>query len=85
LAQAAAPAREFLDGICSNFSTKGHAKAKGVSLSIVYPENWAAAEGERLNIVQKFVSEGGHGLASEEEQLERASRRLDELGWASQT
>lgn len=62
LAQADAPAREFLDGSRTTFSTKGHPKAKGVNLTIAYPNSWAAAEGERPNIVQKFVSEGGRGL-----------------------
>lgn len=62
LAQAADPAREFLEGSHTTFSTKGHAKAKGVNLTITYPNSWAAAEGERPNIVQKFVSEGGRGL-----------------------
>ena len=62
LAQAADPAREFLDGSRTTFSTKGHAKANGVNFTIAYPNSWAAAEGERPNIVQKFVSEGGRGL-----------------------
>lgn len=61
LAQAAEPAREFLEGNRTTFSTKGHPKAKGVNFTIVYPKSWAAEEGERPNVVQKFVSEGGHG------------------------
>lgn len=62
LAQSAEPAREFLDGSRTTFSTKGHPKAKGVNFTIAYPNSWVAAEGERPNIVQKFVSEGGRGL-----------------------
>lgn len=62
LAQSAEPAREFLDGSRTTFSTKGHPKAKGVNFTVAYPNSWAAAEGERPNIVQKFVSEGGGGL-----------------------
>lgn len=62
LAQVAEPAREFLDGSRTTFSTKGHPKAKGANFTIAYPNSWAAAEGERPNIVQKFVSEGGRGL-----------------------
>jgi hypothetical protein len=38
------------------FSTAGHAKAKGVDLTIKYPADWNAAEGDRPNVVQKFVN-----------------------------
>jgi hypothetical protein len=61
-AQAADPAREFLDGHRATFSTMGHPKAKGVVFTIAYPLSWAAKEGERPNIVQRFISEHGHGL-----------------------
>jgi hypothetical protein len=54
--------REFLDGHRTTFSTKGHPKANGVNFTIAYPNGWKAAEGERPNIVQKIVSEGGRGL-----------------------
>jgi hypothetical protein len=64
VAQSADPAREFLDGNRRTFSTKDHPKAKGINLAIAYPGSWAAAEGERPNIVQKFVSHGGRGLES---------------------
>jgi hypothetical protein len=63
-AQSADLAREFLDGNRKTFSTDGHPKAKGVNFTIAYPSSWAAAEGERPNIVQKFVSNGGRGLES---------------------
>ncbi len=53
---------EFLSGHKETFSTQGHAKAKGVNLRISYPKSWAAMEGERPNMVQKFVSENGRGL-----------------------
>ena len=61
-AQAVDSAREFLDGKRTTFSTEGHAKAKGVNFTIAFPNSWTAAEGERPNIVQKFVSENGRGL-----------------------
>jgi len=61
-AQDADPAREFLDGNRTTFNTQNHPKAKSVHFTIAYPSSWAAKEGERPNIVQKFVSEGGHGL-----------------------
>lgn len=53
---------EFLEGKRSKFDTKGHEKAKGLSMKISYPSSWVAKEGERPNIVQKFISEGGTGL-----------------------
>lgn len=60
-AQSADSAREFLDARRTTFSTQGHPKAKGIHLTVSYPSSWAAAEGERPNIVQKFVSKGGRG------------------------
>ena len=56
--------REFIDGHRYTFSTKDHPKAKGVHFTIALPNSWAAAEGDRPNIVQKFVSEGGRGFES---------------------
>ena len=55
-------AKEFTDGNKTKFNTSGHAKAKGLKMTIAYPNSWAAEEGERPNIVQKFVSDGGRGL-----------------------
>mgnify|MGYP000011706058 CR=1 FL=1 len=56
------PEREFLDGYKYNYSTNGVGKAKGVAFSIESPRTWVAKEGNRPNIVQKFVSESGRGL-----------------------
>ena len=58
VADAATSTREFLDGHRYTFSTKDHPKAKGVNFTIALPNSWAAAEGNRPNIVQKFTSEG---------------------------
>lgn len=44
------------------FNTLGHPKAKGAYLTIGYPDSWAALEGNRPNIVQKFVSDQGRGF-----------------------
>lgn len=60
-AQDDSPTSEFLSGHKAVFSTEGHPKAMGVNLSMAYPSSWAAKEGERPHIVQKMVSEGGHG------------------------
>lgn len=46
------------------FRTQGHPKAKGVDFQVRYPASWRPAEGERPNIIQKFVSENGRGLES---------------------
>lgn len=55
-------AKEFSDGNSTKYNTNGHAKAKGLNMTVAYPNSWMAKEGERPNIVQKFVSDGGHGL-----------------------
>jgi hypothetical protein len=63
-AEPSSTARTFLDGQRTTFSTKGHAKAKGANFTIAYPNNWTASEGERPNIVQKFVGEGSDSLVN---------------------
>ncbi|MFG0453515.1 hypothetical protein [Shewanella algae] len=56
------PEREFIDGYKHKYSTNGAGKAKGVAFSIEAPRTWIAKEGNRPNVVQKFVSENGRGL-----------------------
>jgi len=56
------PEREFIDGYKYKYTTNGSGKAKGVAFSIESPKTWKAKEGNRPNIVQKFVSENGKGL-----------------------
>lgn len=46
----------------STFSTKGHAKSKGLNITVPYPTSWAAKEGARPNIVQKFFGRVEDGL-----------------------
>ncbi len=51
--------------ICSSFSANaqeliridltGHPKAKGLAVAVKHPSDWIAKEGERPNIVKKFV------------------------------
>ena len=36
------------------YNTTGHLKSKGLNLSVKFPNNWTALEGNRPNIVQKF-------------------------------
>ena len=52
---------EFTKGQKTKFSTEKHAKAKGLNMTISYPNSWKAKEGDRPNILQKFVSNGGTG------------------------
>lgn len=56
------PEREFFDGYKYKYKTNGLGKAKGLAFSIEAPKTWTAQEGNRPNIVQKFVSENGRGL-----------------------
>ncbi|MBU4231584.1 MAG: hypothetical protein L6277_07940 [Desulfobacterales bacterium] len=56
------PAEEFLRGYTRVFRTKDHPKAKGCDFQISYPASWRPKEGERPNIIQKFISQNGHGL-----------------------
>lgn len=63
MALAVTPAvKEFTAGNRTKFSTAGHPKSKGINMVLSYPNSWLANEGERPNIVQKFVSDGGRGL-----------------------
>lgn len=57
------PTLEFTDGFKYRFSSKDNLKAKGVDFHLDLPQSWLAKEGNRPNIVQKFVSQNGHGLA----------------------
>jgi len=45
----------FLNGQKLKYHTNGHPKAKGLKISIEYPSHWNCQEGERSNIVQKFI------------------------------
>ena len=56
------PSAEFVAGAIEKFSTRGHAKAKGVVFTMAYPKSWKATEGERPDTIQKFASDSGKGL-----------------------
>ena len=53
---------EFASGHRTKYSTEGHPKSKGISMTIHYPKSWRAKEGDRPNVVQNFVSDGGQGF-----------------------
>ncbi len=56
------PEREFLDGYTFKYVTNGVGKAKGLAFSFESPKTWIAKEGDRPNVIQKFISENGRGL-----------------------
>ena len=53
---------DFVKGKKLSWTSKNHAKSKGINMKISYPDSWTAVEGTRPNIVQKFVSNRGKGL-----------------------
>ncbi|HSP87047.1 MAG TPA: hypothetical protein VLN45_02855 [Ignavibacteriaceae bacterium] len=57
------PTVEFTDGFKYRFSSKGNEKAKGVDFHFDLPQSFLAKDANRPNIIQKFVSQNGHGLA----------------------
>jgi hypothetical protein len=58
------PALEFMRGFTRQFSTAGHAKAKGLSVELKVPMSWMSREGNRPNVVQFFKAEYGRSDAS---------------------
>lgn len=57
---AAAPeVAEFASGDVLTYSTKGHPKAHGLSITFKRPKGWTHKEGDRPHIVQKFARPGG--------------------------
>lgn len=57
------PTLEFTDGFKFRFSSKDNPKAKGLDFHLDLPKSWLAKEANRPNIVQKFISQNGHGSA----------------------
>ncbi len=53
---------EFQKGETNSFSTKGHPKARGVSLSIAVPKSWAVKETKEPNAISSWVSDNGKGF-----------------------
>lgn len=58
---AANPGKEFSDGYKYKYSHDGSGKAKGVPFTIELPKTWLAKDGDRPNVVQKFISKNGRG------------------------
>lgn len=57
------PTLEFTDGFKFRFNSKGNEKAKGLEFHLDLPQSWLAKDANRPNIVQKFISQNGHGSA----------------------
>ena len=58
------PVGEFGAGFRQRYQTDGSGKSQGIKLKLQLPRSWVAKEGERPHIVQKWVSEGGTGMAN---------------------
>lgn len=56
------PELELMRGWRREYTSRGHPKAKGLTVQLKLPMSYAHREGERPNIVAKWVSEGGHGM-----------------------
>jgi hypothetical protein len=58
------PEKEIHQNYVKTYCTKGHAKAKKTDWQIKVPYSWLQLEGDRPNIIQKFVrNEGNNNLA----------------------
>lgn len=55
------PHKEFTSGMTRTYTVKGHSKAKGTDWQVKVPLSWKALEGDRPNIIQKFVNDYGDG------------------------
>lgn len=55
------PHKEISSGYTYTFNAKGHRKSKNTDWQIKIPKSWYAKEGDRPNIIQKFISECGNG------------------------
>ena len=50
---------EFRANQTIQFSSRGHAKSRGLHITLRYPRSWLPAEGERPHVVQKFTATDG--------------------------
>jgi hypothetical protein len=57
----AKPASELLDGFKARYTSDGSGKSKGVRFHLDCPRSWSSSDGNRPNIVRKFVSQNGRG------------------------
>ena len=50
---------EFRANQTIQFSARGHAKSRGLDITLRYPRSWVATEGDRPHVVQKFTASDG--------------------------
>ena len=50
---------EFRANQTNQFSSRGHAKSRGLDITLRYPRSWVPAEGDRPHVVQKFTAGDG--------------------------
>jgi hypothetical protein len=53
--------KAFTQGQKSKYDSLGHPKAKGIRVTVEYPSSWQAEEGQRPNVVQKFIGKDDSG------------------------
>lgn len=58
------PHDEFNENYIYTFKTIGHSKAKNTDWQVNVPLSWKSMEGDRPNIIQKFISDFGEGQES---------------------
>ena len=51
--------QEFASGKKTRFTTKGHSKSMGLTITLDYPASWQEKDGDRPHIVKKFVPKAG--------------------------
>jgi hypothetical protein len=56
------PLLEYSNGYTRVFQSAKHPKSKGVDMQIKAPLSWMQKEGDRPNVVQKYVSDFGDGF-----------------------
>lgn len=54
------PISELGDNFYQKYNSKNNPKAKGVDFSVRVPKSWKSTEGNRPNIVRKFISNNGY-------------------------
>ena len=58
------PELEFTNGFKYRFESPLNEKSKNVDFQLDIPQSWLSKEANRPNIVQKFISQNGHGSSA---------------------
>lgn len=54
--------QQFFRGEKTTYDSEGNAKAKGLKITLDYPNSWKGADGKRPNSLYGVTSKNGHGL-----------------------